>query len=241
MRRNELLNCDSFEDRIHQILDDRLTLTGDDLLMEHAASCTKCEQVLNDYDSVDDSVKLLKEELNQIWNKSEQHRDRNGRPTFASRSLIVLASLAAIIVISLNVFDGISLAPQPSSQQAALPVASSSQIAIVSPGLSVRHVSARENKSRRTPDTSPFSPNFSVANSIPNMSLPKVPSWDDISKSLDPLEPVFNYSIRFPAVQPVHCSLNVTIDWLRKSLSDGEQEDSPDLGFAIDPELLAAV
>jgi hypothetical protein len=231
------LDCRSFEDRIHQLLDDRLTLTGDDLLMAHAARCAECEKILNDYESVDDSVKLLPAELAEILRESEV---KLVSPTFASRRLVLLASLAAMIVISLNIFHGLdhdrTNGLSPVAKRALAPQLAVASHQAVKPDQLVSSQSAQPKK-RHTPDSSPFSPDFSFSNSIP--SIPTVPSWGEISQTLDPLAPVLNYSSRIPAVRPVHCSLNVTINWLKHSLLKPERK--PDLGFWIDPNMLAAV
>ena len=239
MSRIGSLDCRSFENRIHQLLDDRLSLTGDDLLMAHVAKCAECEKILNDYESVDDSIKLLPADLAEILRESEIELDS---PAFASRRFLLLASLAAMIVISLNVFHGLdrdrTSGVSPMAKRVVTPqfAVASHQVA-ESRQLFSNH--SDQPQIRRTPDSSPFSPNFSVINSIPSINLPTVPSWDDISQTLDPLQPVLNYSSRIPAVRPVHCSLNVTLNWLKHSLLKPERK--PDLGFWIDPNMLAAV
>jgi hypothetical protein len=227
---NGSIDCRDFEDRIHQILDDRLTLPGDDLLMAHVAKCAKCELILNDYDSVDDSIKLLPDDLANIL----KNADRTEPAPFASKTLAWAAALAAVIVISLNVFNSVSSnVPSTASNAPTEPA----PLAIVP-----KAPKAVAPSPRITPDTSPFSRNFSVANSMP--MIPSVPSWGDISKSLDPLEPtvidpVLSYSSKIPAVRPVHCSFNATISVLKKSLSKPKRSKKPDLGFSVDPRMLA--
>ena len=235
MSRIGSLNCRSFEDRIHQILDDRLTLTGDDLLMAHAARCAACEHILKDYDSVDDSVKLLPADLADILREADANRDSAASP---SRRLVVLASLAAMIVVSLNVFHRLNN-QQPTEPASVIRVASAPLLAAVSPKSDNRRKSLASQPHRPTPDTSPFHKNFSIDSSILRINFPTVPTWGDISDSLDPLEPVLTYSSKIPAVRPVHCSLNATINLLKQSFSKSDQK--PDLGFWIDPNILAAV
>jgi hypothetical protein len=103
-----LLNCDKFEDRIHQILDDRLTLTGDDLLMDHVSYCAKCEKLLNAYDCVDASLMHLPTDLADRLDQAENRRGAARSQAIASRPILILASLAALIVISINVFHALS-------------------------------------------------------------------------------------------------------------------------------------
>ena len=45
MKRTDILHCSDFENRIHQLLDDRLILSADARLTEHAARCPECPNV----------------------------------------------------------------------------------------------------------------------------------------------------------------------------------------------------
>lgn len=239
MSRIGSLDCRSFEDRIQQILDDRLTLTGDDLLMAHAARCAQCEKILNDFDSVDDSVKLLPAELAQIL--LEADAKRVSQP-FVSRRFILVASLAATIVILLNIIQALNNDQESKSSHVAQ-VRAVSQLAIASPETIIQLSKSVLPKPavhyRPTPDSSPFSPEFSFVNSMPSIQFPTVPSWVEISQSLDPLEPVLTYSSTIPSIQPVHCSLKAGINLLKRSFSKSGRK--PDLGFWIEPSMLAAV
>ena len=233
------LDCRSFEHRIHQILDDRLTLTGDDLLMDHAARCAECEKILKDYDSVDDSVKLLPEELAEMLSEVEVNPVTG---SYATKRLVLLASLAAMIVISLNVFHALDKPESnvPLKVASKKPTAPEGAVVHVDAAMPTQPVMLKiaQPQKRPTPDTSPFSPNFSVANAMPSIYFPTVPTTDDISQTLDSLEPVLSYSSSIPTVRPVHCSLNATINLLKQSLQKPERK--PDLGFWIDTNMLAA-
>lgn len=242
------LDCHAFELRIHQILDDRQPLTGDAPLMEHAGHCAPCRKILQEYESVDDSVKLLPADVAQILALAQENTERQQRPRLASRRLVVLASLAAMIVIMLNVMQGVddgydsnqsvAIGPSQPSFEAAthsiLPTDPATRLAqpreLVPPQPEFR---------RATPDSSPFSPEFSFVSSMPSLEIPTAPNWDDISKGLAPLESVFNYSLSIPAVRPVPCSLNAGLNFLKRSLDKPDRK--PDLGLWIDPNMLAAV
>lgn len=244
----ESLDCESFEDRIHQILDDRLTLTGDWLLMDHAAQCEPCTEKLLDYDSVDDSMKMLKPDIDRILAEAEKQRPK----TFADNPLALLASLAALFLICVTAFyglnsdSGIQSANRPNhpevrakitsaAKKKAVPAYSGSTLAVTS---QVKPKLTRV-KHRATPDTSPFSPNFNVRKQI---QLPRIPNANEVTKRLEPLEPVFNYSAEIPGLRTLQCSLNITIELLRQSFSKPQVgEKTPDLGFWIESDLLAAV
>lgn len=234
---NRPLDCALFEERIHRILDDRLTVTGDDLLMAHASECEPCARLLNDYESVEDSVKFLPGEIDKILGAQQEFSVTRGLGfVTSSRHFSLIASLAALIVICVGVINSFDTRHQSRSSRLADSTVNGS-----SPEFSPRPVDVVPAKTRRkTPDTSPFSQNFSVANSITLISLPEVPSWDDVSRKLDPLEPVITYSAEIPGVRPMQCSLNATLELLKRSFSKSEPEIDPDLGFSIDSRMLAA-
>ena len=209
---NESLTCEAFENRVHQILDDRLTLTGDARLMEHAAQCSDCEIKLLDYDSFDDSISFLKHSIVDVTCIVED--DGSNNPLFHRAA--GLAFLAAMLLVCLNVFSGLSPnRPGNFSQripaEEAATVQSSPVIGLAMTRPSVNLESVVRIKRRATPDTSPFSPNFRVADNIPQ--LPTAPDWEVVSKQLETLEPVLT------GVKKIHGTLNVTIELLRRSFT----------------------
>ncbi len=237
MSSNGYLDCHSFEERIHQILDDRLTLTGDELLMAHASDCAECENLLHEYDLVDDSVKLLPADLAELVRESEITPKSQ---SFAKRQLAWLVVLAALVVISVTIFHGLENdRPNRSSTVAQSTLAP--QFSVVSHQAKLpQRVSVQPSRSNQpdTPDSSPFSPNFSVVDAIPGINLPPIP-WNEISRSLDQLETVLDFSSRIPSVRPVHCSFNITINLLKRARQKVDLK--PSLGSWTDPNMLAAV
>ena len=233
-----LLNCDEFEDRIHQILDDRLTLTGDDLLMDHASYCAKCERLLDAYDCINATLWLLPSNISDNLDHQKNCHSGVRHHAIVDRPIPIVASLAALLVIALTVFPRLSDLHDGASQHAVMSTAPTTQPgfspSIAKHGLNSGPAMIRQHQT--APDTSPFNPSYSVATSIPTMKLPGVPSWEDISGRFEPLEPVLTYSARIPTVHPVYCSLNATIDFLRRSFSKFAQESKPDLGFTIEPD-----
>lgn len=219
---NETLSCDAFENRVHQILDDRLTLTGDARLMEHAARCAACEIKLLDYDSFDDSISFLKSSIVDVTCIVDA--DGSESPIF--RPLSGLAALAALLLICFNVLGGASptrsnqVAQNAEINEAAIVNSTAGHLAMVgSPSLSTR---TSRLSNRVTPDSSPFSPNFRVVDNIPR--LPSAPDWERVSKPFESLEPVLTYSAELPGIKTIHCTLNVTIELLRRTLSPSELE-----------------
>ena len=254
MSRNESpnrgLDCVNFEERIHQVLDDRLALTGDKLLIDHAAHCTRCEEILLDYDSIEDSLNCLSPGFAQTLNRSTKVYgfNRSQRPLM-SRPVMVFATIAAALVIYANIFHGLN---SPTVNQTALTVPgeqlSLPHLNLTAPQMdSLAEITPTHRISRTSaPDISPFSPNFSVVNSICAVSFPRAPSWDDITNSvgshacLDTLMPVVSFSATIPAIRPVHCSLNGTIEYLKESFFKSQRDIQPDLGLSNAPTVLAA-
>lgn len=232
------LNCETFEDRIHQILDDRLTLTGDPLLMDHASQCAPCESILLEYDAVDDSMKILKEDMNEILSRVDS---RNQKRSFTQRPLAVLGTLAAALLVFVSAFNTLQPKtnnnPTPISPKSVAKKVSTLKPAPLSGTLSIGAIKPMTTRVYRpTPDTSPFSPNFKVANTIPR--IPTAENWSEVTSKLETLEPVLTYSKELPGVQVTKCSIAVTIELLRKSLTTKPPTTKkPDLGWTVQSEL----
>lgn len=46
------MKCDEFDERVHNLLDDRASIHGDQRLLEHAETCSRCRGVLSTYDDL---------------------------------------------------------------------------------------------------------------------------------------------------------------------------------------------
>lgn len=240
---NRSLDCAAFEDRIHQILDDRLTLTGDRLLMDHVAACPPCGAKLDDYETVDDSVKLLKDEIDQLLNHHGNQPQSTAHWAGWARTIAVVASLAALIFVLTGVF--------PTPQAVPNHVENSSRTEPSTPSLAAnRQRGDREQTDpiqstnrHVTPPTSPFSRDFEgySISQISDFSVSTMAPWSDLGNWQKISSPLFQFSSEFPGVRPIHCSLNVTIDLLKKSFSRPEKTTPPNLGFQVDPQMLTAV
>ena len=231
-RNSEPLNCESFEDRIHQILDDRLTLTGDSLLMDHAAHCQPCENKLHEYDAVEDSIKILKDDMDKILSGIDA---KNRKRSITQRPLALLTTMAAALLVCVSAFHWLAPEPDNSNHRGFAKRVPTKQLS-PAPRLMGSSLAAIEMKQkptkpvyRPTPDTSPFSPNFSVAQAIPR--IPTVSNWTDVTNRI---EPVLNYSSEFLGVRATQCSIKVTIELFRKSLEKPEPNTRPDLGWVLE-------
>ncbi|MDG1873798.1 MAG: hypothetical protein P8J27_07790 [Mariniblastus sp.] len=222
------LNCETFEDRIHQILDDRLILTSDAPLMEHAAYCKSCEDKLIDFDSVDDSIKLLKDDIEQIFSQFEEPQ----RQRLTDRPIALLASLAAVLLVCIAAVKGFNTTPsiQPTTNYSVSKTVLNNYPAESSlPAAAPRMTPIAQTVWRVTPDTSPFSRNFNVANNFPR--IPPAYFWQDFSRQF---KPVLSYSSEIPGIHTMRASITLTLELLRQSLSNSGTGPDPDLGFTPD-------
>ena len=221
----KVLTCDTFEDRVHQVLDDRLSLTADAQLMRHAERCRQCEARLRVYDSFSESLGMLGHDVvdANIFNARD-----NARTLY--RPLAGLVSVAAALLIFLSIFGGQS-ANQSGHDKFAQHLEGTQNSSLVNPAMlgpltmtqpisaaQLKDVSSNINlASLDNSKLSSFNPIFQVVDSIPQ--LPSAPDWNSVAKPLEALQPVLTYSAELPGVMTVHCTLNVTIELLRQSLS----------------------
>ena len=255
------IDCETFEDRVHQLLDQRQPLTNDKSLMVHASQCAPCDEMLSDFHSVDDSIKLLKEDIAQILEQADAKREKTGFPSFAYRPINVLVALSAMVVFCVGVFHLFN--PQDTTPNFLVSKSVKSVPSVVVP---IKHdvvipeivqnatteektklndLIIRTANFRLVPDAIYFDSDFSITSSfsvpktIPGFpSVPQVPTWRQISSQLEPLEPVLMRSSQLPGFGPVSYSFNTTINLLKQSFSKND-EGNQDLGCWIDPRFLA--
>ena len=216
------LTCEEFEDRIHQLLDDRLTLTGDDALMQHAASCEPCNELLHDYDSVEDSIKLFRDDINAAIEKrlSEQTTQKN-----SPYGILVALAAGLLLIVGMYQHD-----PTDSPSSAFnRPMAGSASLAMATPVVSTPSQSDFEQ--RITPITSPFHPEFSLVRQIPS-----VPDMDSLSKISNSVHQSYTISEQLPGVHKVRYSWTFTFDLIRKCFTPKSDKptNEPDLGLRRD-------
>jgi len=231
---NEALSCAAFEDRVHQILDDRLTLTGDARLMEHAAQCGQCEIKLLDYDSFDDSLSFVKHFPSEAT--CTLGDDGSVNPLY--RPLVGLAGLAVALLVLLNVFGahdtnrpdasvGFAQLLEDAERSSVKRPATIGHLAMARPITIAKTKDVLQNNDwfsdtsalnplSQLSDLSQLNPIFQVTDNLPR--LPQ--DWNSISKPFEPLQPVLSYSAELPGVRTAQCTLNVTIELLRRSLAD---------------------
>ena len=228
------LNCKNFERRVHQRLDERLALSGDRLLLEHAVRCAACDTLMRDYGGLECGL-----EYGATLGRSSMGRSSMGRsskenaitPPALSRKvrknvwspstklrgsrkqklLVVLVSIAAGLFLVFSVLPFGNLLKRWGESQPHSMVRSNS----ITPGAGAFHT-----------------PKFAVALITP--TAPTARSWGRFSGSLESFSPYLQYTSELPGVRPMQCSVNLTIDLLQRSLvlPDSPQ---PDLGWFPEP------
>ncbi|MDE0935096.1 MAG: hypothetical protein OSA89_04215 [Mariniblastus sp.] len=221
MKRTDPLHCSDFENRVHQLLDDRLILNADLRLTEHAEECPECAALMQEYDNL--GLVLTLDEPSHGLSKSPP------KPTteFLTRNTSVLLALVAMLVISLNIYSSFLTKINPPTvvvtQSTSPPT-----IGLFNPKSMPARVTHRKTKTSRPPSRpipSPFNLEFSIANSIRGIQVPRVPTWKSISPQIDSLKPWVNYSKPLfeysPALFPV-CHIGYrwkeTIELIQQSI-----------------------
>lgn len=221
MKRTDPLHCSDFENRVHRLLDDRLILNADLRLTEHAGECPECAALMQEYDNL--GLVLALDEPSHGLSKSPP------KPTteFLTRNTSVLLALVAMLVISLNIYSSFLTKINPPTvvvtQSTSPPT-----IGLFNPKSMPARVTRRKTKTSRPPSRpilSPFNLEFSIANSIRGIQVPRVPTWKSISPQIDSLKPWVNYSKPLfeysPALFPV-CHIGYrwkeTIELIQQSI-----------------------
>ncbi len=111
------MKCPEFEDRLQNLLDQRLVPERDELLTAHAHSCVTCREVLRAQDALFDALPRLRVQPRAAWEKSvaddvvaamlsesqPQHRAKRSRSFWDVRWLSVgLVGLAAAVLLAFS-------------------------------------------------------------------------------------------------------------------------------------------
>ena len=245
------LNCRNFELRIHQLLDDRLTLSGDPMLMNHASTCANCAQLVKQYEVLDSSLNCLAKHQTQPLAKPQTQSIRpaavsqpvsvgfaDARPGLA---LGVAIAAALLLLIGFSFNDSADTQPQNvnSFQVASSENMSSSVLSMATPALHQANQATSDPPERfiRNLVFSPPPTTFvELAQTTPAfVSSVKLPSsnWDGFSGQLVPVNSYLQYSTEIPGVRIFQTSVEITLDLLQRSLSNSGQSEQ-NLGFFPD-------
>ena len=225
MKRTDTLHCSDFENRIHQLLDDRLILSADARLTEHATRCSECSVLLQDYEKMesafacDTTVQGLPAPASVITTE------------FLTRNTSIILALVATLVISLNIYSSYLIKINPPAVVVAK-ITTPPAIGLFSTESVPAKTTRRETKrTTLTPSDSQSLFEFSLAHSIHGPEFPGIPTWQSISPQfellkpwIDRSKPLLDYS---PALFPV-CNLGYqwteTIKIIQQSLFDSNKQ-----------------
>jgi hypothetical protein len=248
------LNCQNFELRIHQLLDDRLTLSGDPVLMSHVAICADCEQLVKDFESLESSLNslVLDSRFNQAL-PGAKNLKKSGKFADARSGLGFAVAIAAALLLVLGVFSfpenansrnqNVSLLrlPTPTNGSTAHP----QMLSITAPALVKKpHIAKADRPERfvrKLVFSRPPTTFVELAQTTPEfVSSVKLPSsgWEKWSVQLDPLNSYLQYSVEIPGIRSIQCSVEMTLDLLQRSLSNPEKPDQ-NLGWFPEAALFA--
>ena len=225
MKRTDTLHCSDFENRIHQLLDDRLILSADARLTEHSTRCSECSVLLQDYEKMesaftcDTTVQGLPAPASVITTE------------FLTRNTSIILALVATLVISLNIYSSYLTKINPPAVVVAK-ITTPPAIGLFNTESVPAKTTRRETK-RTTVATSDSQSlfEFSLAHSIHGPEFPRIPTWQSISPQfellkpwIDRSKPLLDYS---PALFPV-CHLGYqwteTIKIIQQSLLDSNKQ-----------------
>ena len=233
------LNCNNFERRVHRLLDDRLLLSGDSHLMEHASSCPSCKQIAAEYEAMASCFhELTPSRL--AWDPELGSR----KPVISGNRVLGGIGLAAAFAATLFlVLGGLS---QPEKQQVTSRSVRSSGIPIATPVSTVQpqiltvtlpkfaasRVKGNKKHSERFVRNLVFSPPpttlVELAQTTPELvSAVRYTStgWSQLSGKLDPLNSYLQYSVEIPGIRIIQCSVEITINLLQRSLAKPQKPD----------------
>lgn len=209
------LSCEDFEDRVNELLDQRVSPRKDSLIQRHADNCPPCREIMQAYLTVDDSMKLLKADIESMLRES-QGRDCPRRSQI-SRVTAIVASAALIVLLGLG-WGQLTRSANPSIAQADL----------VLPAPLFQPVQPESNVG-------------GTAVTVSNEFAGKLPT-DEFRTIAHQLAPIIRYSSSLPGVRPMSGTVNIAIEYLIRTLERQQPKVDPDLGQTFDHrQLLAAV
>lgn len=237
------MSCLQFENRIHELLDDRRSLHTDPLLLDHARSCTACQELLNDYCWLQPvafaNADNLRARVAAVADLKLKRRTGSRRPV--TKAVFAAAGIAAALLLVLSFagwnqpndgFDALTW----NDPVAEVAVSAETQLLLAESDLNV----VSENPTQVRPAmTVAFLENppslMELARATPQVvelvGMPPTSHWEKFSSSLDPLNPYWKYSVELPGVRPVHGSVNLTVELLKSSL-ERSSDRKPDLGWS---------
>jgi hypothetical protein len=251
------ISCSEVEQRINLLLDDRLTLTGDRILMAHASSCANCDQMIRDYEIFIDEIVFENVRPGQGCESRNEVTSSSPENSFWQQQLGLLASIAAILVLSFGLLWNSQIS-SPSSGSVAQLGSISSTPSFAAAGTIATDGGGTEPAFDAAPrfietQEDPFVRRLvyfqpptlvELAQTTPTwvdtLRQPRKSNWEQISEQLDPLNAYLQISAELPGFRNFHNSVHVTLNLLHQSFAKPEKS-TPDLGYFPDERFFAAI
>ena len=239
------VDCSNFEERVNDLLDMRKRPEEDVLLIEHADKCPKCQQILHEYVSVNDSLKLLKDDIAALMNESSEPKEDERR----SRAWKFFAILAAVLVML------------ASAWLLEFPSRSNSRAASRSVAIRVQHEFGQPTLIDRS-DVSDFTQKLANRSTLLGLAYPdfdvELPPFNHVvfdmpisqlTYQLEQIDPSAWYPPELPSVvvpatvTPVNMTWEIlrTISRTGESQSKDSKSEDPDLGAMFQSPYIAMI
>lgn len=203
---NSKISCEGFENRIQDLMDQRIALADDQDLNLHANQCPQCRSVLSNFSSLEKVLFSAFAEQESLSGLPD-HRTTHGIAAWSiSGAMMAIAAVLALIIIpTLN---------RPAGNMITV-AQNDSAIA--------DHVNLPDLENSPEADIEIKAP---VHPSVTLVSYDLPPT----------LKNAYHYAAELPGIRPIECSLNVTIEVLQNSWktlpAPKQNEESPDLGHS---------
>ena len=190
------LTCVQFEKRIQSLMDSRQELATDSLLDEHRAHCPNCCEILDSYQSLEDSFSgKLPTSIQQAIS------DQAGKPAvIPTHRWSGYMPLVLTLVVGLIAGSIIGL----SSRSLLEPVAAKN------------HTEAGPKIEANSILPTPSNDLNALFNSMNELNSPLM-SIDRIFQQFPTVDLYYRYTAELPGIRSIHSSFNVAFDWFQET------------------------
>jgi hypothetical protein len=242
------MKCTDFEDRLNELLDDRLSPQNDATLIAHANSCADCREVLVAHESLFRGLAVLNHRTVAPELGKQVLREFTAPvaplpplPTIKRSWFTILATAAAILlavgvsiwIVNRNRNSRIAVQPAPRGGHG--------NLAIIKPGRSTKPqetvapaplVTHQPNVVAERPRTAPTAEENEARQAMASLASQwsanaQYPQWSHVE--------TLNVEQYAPGIRPIRESFEVALDALLRTIPSGKKETRPTPPQAIQP------
>ncbi len=226
---DEAVTCDGFEQRVNHLMDDRVRLSSDAAVQEHADDCSECRQVLQQYQQLE--LLFGGQQVDGRIDTTAAASDRSGwgmQPTLGWAKLpLTLAALVALAIFAGQYWgdqgsgDSVVSVAAVGNQSQSFPVdASVNELLMTSSELAVGDLlwdsedplSQLERLVVSGTELLVGEEKVAVIRDLSNVRLDLV----SLESRLESLQPMLNYSGQIPALSSMQGTVCFTLGWLKR-------------------------